>query len=83
MLCQYCKKEMKLERFIEREWENGKYCNERFVYNCSTCSIAVSPKFILLDCCETEEEKRLIRDLHFLQDKISIEKKQENKQECC
>ncbi|MFA5723652.1 MAG: hypothetical protein WC979_05320 [Candidatus Pacearchaeota archaeon] len=73
---------MKLERFIERDWDSGKYCHERFVYNCATCSMAVSPKLVLLDDCETEDEKKLLRELHFLQNKLS-QKPEEQKKECC
>ena len=66
MLCPYCKKELKLQRWVETKWQDeDKYLSERFVYECEICNIIQSPKLVMLDCTETEQEKKIFRDLFF------------------
>ena len=66
MRCPYCNREIQLKRWIENKWDGEeKYLSERFVYECSDCSIIVSPRFLAIDNAETEQEKKVLRDLFF------------------
>ena len=64
MKCHYCLKELELKRFLKENYD-GDFVNERFVFLCKECNIVISPKFLLIDCCETEKERQVLRDLYF------------------
>lgn len=66
MKCQYCKRELKLNRFVKENYE-GEFVNERFVFVCDKCKIVISPSLVLLTSGETEKEKQILRELYFAQ----------------
>lgn len=66
MRCSYCNKEIKLQRWVEHKWDGEeKYLSERFIYECPECCVVFSPRFALIDNTETEQEKKVLRDLFF------------------
>jgi len=75
MDCQYCKKELKLKRFIKENYD-GELVNERFVFICEECKIIISPRLVLLTNGENATELKLLRELYFTQ--INQNKDQQN-----
>jgi len=68
MICKYCNKKLDLKRFIKENYE-GEFVNERIIFVCNECKIIISPRFMVLSDCETEREKKVLRDLYFQETK--------------